>query len=61
MVTVKLDVPDDEGWALAQMCKRICYAEMQSVSTNGAEFKALERGLWALRQALGNAGFDTRG
>jgi hypothetical protein len=60
MATVKLDISEDEAWALAQMCKRICYSEMEAVSTNAAGVKALERALWTLRQALAGAGFDTR-
>jgi hypothetical protein len=39
MVTLKLEIPDDQAEALAQLCKRIDYAGIRD-------------GLWALRQAL---------
>jgi hypothetical protein len=60
MATVKLEIPDDQAEALAQMCKRIGHAEMEAVSANAAEIKALERGLWVLQKALASVGFEPR-
>jgi len=56
MATVEFDIPDDEAEALEKMCKRICYAEMEAIMVEPTEIKALERGLWLLRQALWRTG-----
>ena len=60
MVTLKLEIPDDQAEALAQLCKRIDYAGMRDVSASDAEVRPLECGLWTLRQALAGAGFEPR-
>ncbi|HMJ29822.1 MAG TPA: hypothetical protein VK512_14000 [Xanthobacteraceae bacterium] len=58
MATIKIEIPDDQAEALAQMCKRIGHAEMCGVSSSDAAVRTLERGLWTLRQALAGAGFE---
>jgi hypothetical protein len=60
MVTLKLEIPDDQAEALAQMCKRIDYAAMREVSSSDAAVRPLDRGLWTLRKALAAAGFEPR-
>jgi hypothetical protein len=60
MATIKIEIPDDQAKALAQMCKRIDYAGMREVSSSDAAVKPLERGLWTLQKALAGAGFEPR-
>jgi hypothetical protein len=42
----------------SQMCKRIDYVAMREVLSNRDEHRALDRGLWTLRQAIAGAGFE---
>ncbi|OSJ32534.1 hypothetical protein BSZ19_18450 [Bradyrhizobium japonicum] len=60
MATIKIDIPDDEAEALAQLCKRIGCNSMRELSDGDDAIKALERGLWKLRQAIAGAGIEVR-
>ncbi|WP_340672392.1 DUF7706 family protein [Bradyrhizobium ottawaense] len=60
MATIKIELPDDQAEALANLCKRIDYNTMRELSDGEAAHKALDRGLWALRQAIAEAGIEVR-
>jgi hypothetical protein len=60
MATIKIEIPENQAEALAQMCKRIDYAAMREVSSSDAAVRPFERGLWTLRQALASAGLEPR-
>ena len=60
MATIKIEIPDEEAEALANLCKRIDFATMRELSDGDAERQALDRGLWKLRQAIAGAGIEVR-
>ena len=57
---ITVELHDFEARSLAQLCKRITWNEINTLSASTAEHAAMDTGLTQLREALARAGFDPR-
>lgn len=59
-VHVDLDLDEDRALALAQLCKRMCWSDMLSMSVDKEECYVMRAAVADLRTALASAGFAPR-
>lgn len=60
MVTITLDIPDEQAEALAEMCKRLCWQDAQRLAVDDKETRAIIDGIVALRSSLAHKGYTPR-
>lgn len=60
MVTIMLDMPDEQAQALAQMVKRFCWHDARLFSSDEKELREILDGVTALRRALAREGYAPR-
>lgn len=60
MVTITLDISDEQAEALAQMAKRICWQDAQRLAADEQETRTVLDGIATLRSALARAGYAPR-
>lgn len=60
MVTIALDISDEQAEALAQMVKRFCWQDAQLLAVDDKETRAIIDGIVALRSALAREGYAPR-
>jgi hypothetical protein len=59
-IEINLNLAEDEADALAEMAKRICWADIKALSADDQEATAMLDGIRTLRQALAASGFAPR-
>ena len=57
---ISFDLPDSEAIALAQLVKRIGYAEMRTNAVSDEECEVMVQAIYKLQDALAQAGFSPR-
>ena len=60
MVTIALDLSDEQAEALAQMVKRFCWQDAQLLAVDDQETRAVLDGIAMLRSALAREGYAPR-
>lgn len=60
MVTISLDLTDEQAEALAQMAKRICWQDAQLLAVDERETRTILDGIAMLRSALARKGYAPR-
>lgn len=58
-----VEMPDDEALALAQMCKRICYEQIERLASphdGGQECASMATAIIKLQNTLAEAGYAPR-
>jgi hypothetical protein len=59
-IRVDLNLDEDRALALAQLCKRICWADMLSMSVDQEECYVMRDAILGLQKALALADFAPR-
>ena len=62
-ITINFDLPEDQAFALAEMCKRFCYEDAERFANRvdgGREREAILDATIALQRALRDAGIAPR-
>ncbi|WKJ88787.1 hypothetical protein QZJ86_12215 [Methylomonas montana] len=57
---IKVDLPDDEALALAQLCKRISYSDCRTNAVDNAEAYIMLDAIAKLQKSLAEAGYSPR-
>ena len=60
IITVTLEINEDEAWALAQFVKRVGWSEMLQNAQDDEEAYLIRSGIVAVQTALAAAGFSPR-
>lgn len=60
MVTISLNISDEQAEALAQMAKRICWQDAQLLAVDEREARTILDGIATLRSALAREGYVPR-
>lgn len=58
--TITVTLPDTQAWALAELCKRIGWADCRSLAVDDAEARLMIAATDMLAGALREAGFAVR-
>lgn len=58
MVTITLEISDEQAEALAQVCKRLCWVDARTLAVDDQEAKAIIGGTRILRGALADEGYE---
>ena len=57
---LELDITDEQAYALAQLCKRLSYADAMSLSVDEVEARQMLTAADMLRSALAEVGYSVR-
>jgi hypothetical protein len=57
-VTVRLELPEEQAFALAELTKRLSFSEIREAAVDSDEAYSMRNALWQLRVALAQAGFQ---
>lgn len=57
---IPLELHDHEALALAQLCKRLTWADFDRMSVGTLEHNAMDAAIMTLRDALAQSGFNPR-
>lgn len=57
-VTISLELPDEQAFALAELTKRLSFSEIREAAVDNDQAYTLRNALWQLRVALEHAGFQ---
>ena len=59
-ITLQVELPDDQAWALAQFVKRLGYGDCRQLAVSDEEAWQMIQATEAVRAALARAGYAPR-